>query len=440
MTITQLTIEDVRCFANCQRFDIRPLTFLVGENSTGKTTALACFSVLSNFLKSGVVDFNSQPYSMGIFREIVRRSRPMGETFALGFTLKDRKENLKFTVQFCEKESGIEPAVKSVAVTFRDGEIVFESRDDIEFGMEYGSYDEQRNEHRIHVSRNYWGVGSVFSLLSVLSVPIGEDNPKERELLANFLGRKGEKEKAFPRWSIMDSISTFSTAPVRSRPKRTYDATREFDDPEGSDVPMRLMRIEATRKDEWESLQKQLVSFGRNSGLFQGINIKNHGRSLGSPFQLNVKVRGPNSNIADVGYGVSQVLPILVHVLSKFASRRGVFGRSETSFYLLQQPEVHLHPKAQAELTSLLAQLANKGRQAFILETHSDNMIDRARIEVMKGNIKKEDVSLIYLEPKQKVVQVHNIAFDDMGNLTGAPPHYRDFFLHEASRLMGFED
>jgi predicted ATPase len=155
---------------------------------------------------------------------------------------------------------------------------------------------------------------------------------------------------------------------------------------------------------------------------------------LGAPFQLQVKVRGPKANIVDVGYGVSQILPILVQILSPNVSRH------EMSFSLLQQPEVHLHPKAQAEFSSLLARLANKGDRSFIVETHSDYMISRARIDIIGGNIRPEDVSLIYFEPKGNVVRVHNIGFDDMANLIGAPTNYRDFFLKESKRLMGFED
>lgn len=45
MSITQFTMEEVRCFAGCQQFEIQPLTFLAGENSTGKTTALGGPSV-----------------------------------------------------------------------------------------------------------------------------------------------------------------------------------------------------------------------------------------------------------------------------------------------------------------------------------------------------------------------------------------------------------
>ena len=63
------------------------------------------------------------------------------------------------------------------------------------------------------------------------------------------------------------------------------------------------------------SLESKLVEFGKRSGLFQNIEVKNLGGSMGNPFQLKVKVRGPNSNIVDVGYGVSQILPILVYIL-----------------------------------------------------------------------------------------------------------------------------
>ena len=80
MSITQFTMEEVRCFRERQTLEIRPLTFLVGENSTGKTTALACFHVLANYLRGMGVDFNgkpsnSHPYSMGTFKDIVRNSK-----------------------------------------------------------------------------------------------------------------------------------------------------------------------------------------------------------------------------------------------------------------------------------------------------------------------------------------------------------------------------
>ena len=435
MSIIRFTMEDVRCFAERQEFNIRPLTFLVGENSTGKTTALGCFQILANYLRGEAIDFNVDPYSMGIFKDIVRNSRKTEKVFTLGFTLKDKNEDVEWTVEFTEKKGGLEPVAKSVTVKFTDGEIVLSDEDELEPFMRLASFDEKRNWYHIHVNSAILGVSPTFLFLDVFT-RMSEGQSEGKSALVKYIERKMEKSgrSEYQLWTIWNTISVFSTSPTRSRPKRTYDPMRIFNDPEGSDVPMLLMRIEATEKERWEALKAQLIRFGKSSDLFQNIEIKNLGRSLGAPFQLKFKVRGPSSNITDVGYGVSQILPILVHILDPNISGHQII------LSLLQQPEVHLHPRAQAELSSLLAKSASNGQRTFIIETHSDYMIDRARIEIRKGNIRPEDVSLIYLEPKRNVVKVHNISFDKMGNMEGVPPHYGEFFLKETNRLMGFED
>ena len=86
---------------------------------------------------------------------------------------------------------------------------------------------------------------------------------------------------------------------------------------------MHLMELKAFQKQNWEALKETLVKFGKLSGLFQSIDVKNP-EGPGGPFQLRVKVRGPNANIVDVGYGVSQVLPILQHILDHPISRRRI--------------------------------------------------------------------------------------------------------------------
>ncbi|MYA71723.1 AAA family ATPase [Candidatus Poribacteria bacterium] len=434
MSITQFTMEEVRCFSGCQTLEIRPLTFLVGENSTGKTTALACFHVLANYLRGGGVDFNADPYSMGIFKDIVRNSRPKAKTFKLGFTT----ETVKWTVEFSEKIDGIEPTVSLVKLKFSDGEIVFRVGGNAGGGppLSLVSFDKKHNYYEINCDADILKIFRSVSFFAFLL--FGSDGPLEgnaegKTALENYVKTLQNLQKGqYNLRGIGDHLSVFSTSPIRSRPKRTYDPTRESNDPEGSDVPMYLMRIEATEKRNWEALKTQLVEFGKTSGLFQNIEVKNLGRSLGAPFQLKFRVRGPNANIVDVGYGVSQILPILVHILGS--------NPHEMNFSLLQQPEVHLHPKAQAELSSLLARLANEGNRAFIVETHSDYMLDRARIEIIRGNIRPEDVSLIYFEPKGRIVKVHNISFDKMANMVGDPPHYGEFFLKESKRLLGFKD
>lgn len=440
MNVNQFTIEEVRCFADRQQFNIRPLTFLVGENSTGKTTALACFQVLADFIDKGVVDFNSQPYSLGVFDDIVRRSKKPEKEFVLGFTFEGERDSVEFVAEFVEKAEGLEPDISTVTIKFHNGVIVFENRDTSNGTTEGKSIEGEQETIRIKTKSSLFNVFPPFSFLGALASGRNDPQISEEMPLLEFLGSMNDENKGLFKLGVSGNSSAFSASPVRSRPKRTYDPTREFVDPEGSDVPLLLMRLAATSKAEWENLRQQLIDFGRASGLFERIEVRKLGPAAGAPFQLELKVRGPNSNIVDVGYGVSQVLPLLVRAMVSPLSLVGNEGHSATTYFLMQQPEVHLHPKAQAELSSLLVRLASQRVKSFIVETHSDYMIDRARIEIRRGNIRANDVSLIYLEPKNNVVQVHNITFDKTGNMRGVPPHFRDFFLLESDRLMGFED
>ena len=78
-----------------------------------------------------------------------------------------------------------------------------------------------------------------------------------------------------------------------------------------------------------------------------------------------------------MGYGISQALPIITEL----------FRKDGPSKLLLQQPEVHLHPSAQAALGSLFCRTAGRGRQV-IVETHSDHLIDRVRMDIRDSSSK----------------------------------------------------
>lgn len=193
---------------------------------------------------------------------------------------------------------------------------------------------------------------------------------------------------------------------------------------------MLMMRLDRTGDERWKPLHKSLSAFGRESGMFSDIRVRRLGKHMSDPFQMQVKARsGTPANIMDVGYGVSQSLPILVDINSH-----------RDSLFLLQQPEVHLHPRAQAELATVFADSVRNNGNNFMIETHSDHIVDRMRILVRLGKIPAEDVSILYFEPVKNAVQIHNIELDSDGNLDNPPPGYRDFFLRESDRLLGFED
>lgn len=224
------------------------------------------------------------------------------------------------------------------------------------------------------------------------------------------------------------SRRTFASAPVRTEPLRTYTPSEVTASSQGSHVPLEMAQRKTLEPDDWERAHTQLTQFGRRSGLFEDIDIRLLGKRDGDPFQIMVRFNGPQVNLVDVGYGVSQALPIVYQLQNA----------REYDAFLLQQPEVHLHPRAQAELGSLLARLSRQKQTAlYVVETHSDYIIDRVRIAVAEGRLDHKRVTIVYFERREHEVVPVNIYLNDQGELVDPPFGFRSFFLEEHSKLLG---
>lgn len=246
----------------------------------------------------------------------------------------------------------------------------------------------------------------------------------------------GDREQLKGLVGVFDALSAeqrpFASAPVRSKPRRTYDPSRPGRDPEGETIPMYLSTAFFEDKKSWKALKAALERFGREAGLFDEIAVKPLGKRGSEPFQMHVRkfggrAKGPLRNLIDVGYGVSQVLPVITEL----------FRDDTTPMFLLQQPEVHLHPSAQAALGSLFCEITGPGRQ-IVVETHSDHLLDRVRLDVRdrKTKLKPDDVSILFFERGDLDVRIHSLRLDAEGNVLGAPPSYRRFFLDETRRSL----
>ena len=363
---------------------------------------------------------------MGGFNDIVRSHREGGKRFKLGLTI---DEDLRCVTHWVESLGVFEPVIKSLDFQHSEGYVRWtksEKRSNRDF-------DIKANDKNFYLT-SYQGSESVLIELGEI---IFDEVGKEVDALQHFM----EENRIMERF-INPFFPLYSFAPVRARPKRTYDPISENENPEGDDVPMFLMRMKLQNREIWENLKENLEKFGKKAGLFQVIDIRKFGKTIADPFQIQVKVKGKRANIVDVGYGISQILPLLVRLFHREGRKRRMrhfleSGRDDR-YFLMQQPEVHLHPKAQAEFTSLLAGMAVNDGDRFIVETHSDYMIDRIRIEIMNGKIKPDDVALNYLEAdKSGKVTVHNIRFDEKANLENVPRGYRKFFSRETDRLIG---
>lgn len=444
----QITIKNFRCFRDEQTVRLAPLTLLVGENSTGKTSFMALIRALWDVVhQQKNPDFKKEPYDLGSFDEIAHHRGGRGgraATFEAGFEFTPKAEirkimgvgNEPYCFEATFRKKGTVPALERRRLSQKDAWIDFSlAQREVCFGTKRGAWKSHLSDKTLRfLGQSFDNRLSFFSVLWQLE--LGEDSHQW-----NALSDSPEPTGAdFKRIEKVISLELFHTpiyelyasAPVRSKPRRTYDPALPTRDSEGDYVPMYLSNLYFQHKKQWETLKDALKKFGQDAGLFDEISVKSFGKKETEPFQVQIRkagkrVKGPPRNLIDVGYGVSQVLPVITELL-----------RSDSpSLFLLQQPEVHLHPSAQAALGSLFCQIAGPERQ-LVIETHSDHLLNRVRMDVRdgEGNLKPEDVSILFFERRDLDVHIHSLEIDDEGNVLNAPPVYRQFFIDEMERSI----
>ncbi len=106
--------------------------------------------------------------------------------------------------------------------------------------------------------------------------------------------------------------------------------------------------------------------------------------------------------------------------------------KSPPQSVLLQQPEAHLHPLTQANLAQLMANSAHQ----FIVESHSDFIINRLSICIRKQWVDARDIGLLWREKTGVSVSIHEFRFDEDGNMLD---EYRELFNQETDDFLGVE-
>lgn len=156
---------------------------------------------------------------------------------------------------------------------------------------------------------------------------------------------------------------------------------------------------------------------------------------------LRIKTQNGDFSIADVGYGYSQVLPIITklwHTTYVIANNSGIMSRLrfrefDKNILLMEQPELHLHPAMQAKVADTLIRTINMTRQAdecatLIVETHSQAIINRIGRRIREGFISPDDVNVILFSKDQEYKNsiIKQISYSEQGQLKDWPYGFFD--------------
>ena len=464
--MNEVTVTNFRCFFEEQTARLAPVTILVGENSTGKSSFLALVRALWDIaFREQLPDFKEPPYDLGSFDEIAHYRGGRGGralTFEAGFSTgktdplrrpnpRARKMPNRYHFAFRRDGSGVIPDLRRIENGTVSAECRISKKGLVSLAVATANGKWTVTPHHLGTAERFtvspgWDTQRrdlpPLGYLIRTFQQVAHTEPDRLEPAEGTEQPPGEQDlKEIGRLHMPASWRfgrPFASAPVRSRPRRTYDPTQAIPDPEGEYVPMFLATVARKDSDSWQSLKRSIEAFGRSAGLFDEIEIKVLGGKTGGPFQVQVRKlgkrsKGPHRNVIDVGYGVNQVLPVVTELLRPKGPQ----------VFLLQQPEVHLHPSAQAALGGLFCQVAGTRRRQIIVETHSDHLIDRIRMDIRDGNtrLKSDDVSILYFQRRNLAVTIHSLGWDENGNLIAKrgriPPGYRKFFRTETRRSIG---
>jgi predicted ATPase len=148
---------------------------------------------------------------------------------------------------------------------------------------------------------------------------------------------------------------------------------------------------------------------------------------IGNLLQLTLKTRANDPVIrtsSDVGFGFTQIMPVIV---------QGVVSRADV--ICVEQPEIHLHPRLQAELTDFLIDTAKNNRNQWIIETHSELLVRRLQRRIREGSLDLDQVSVLYVDPiSSQSSRIMELRLDEAGEFIDEwPEGFFDEGFNEAT-------
>jgi hypothetical protein len=265
-----------------------------------------------------------------------------------------------------------------------------------------------------------------FSLIRTIGFNFDNDEEKSRDV-SLFTLTMGNLIKQF-----LEKIVYIG--PLRETPRRHYIYRGIPFEEVGSGGEM-VPDVLFNNPDLIEKINKEFSRFGINYN-FKLSPFWNDQTNICEVFSIDLieKFTGNSASIRDVGFGISQVLPIIMQSLLSVKGN-----------ILIEQPELHLHPALQAELGDLFIDSAlGEQKNTFIIETHSEHLILRIlrRIrETSEGELPDgiqkifpNDVAIIYAQPTREGSRIVHVPITEDGEFE--IPWPEGFFTERAKELF----
>jgi predicted ATPase len=432
--LTELRFENFKSWRDTGVMRMAPLTGFFGTNSSGKTAILQFLLMLKQTVESNdqsqVLNFgNEHTYvDLGTAANVIHKKQlPSSVRFSLtwnslhqGFPKGSGSimlhlatpEWIRLSVDLEFGDSDLSVKAMTYSYPVQDAEprwIGMKKQNSSYFLDSHGIQGYEQNQNALSAPMKMYGFsGGVF----------------EGELFySNNTSRRFEQCFA----------NLYYLGPIRDYPKRSYGWSGEKPQDVGRRGENTIAALLTARKQDPE-IEIKIAHWLKAMGLIDDFKV-----DLIAPeqrlYQASVRIApgGTYCPITDVGFGVSQILPVLV--LCYYVPKG--------STIIFEQPEIHLHPSAQQKLADVFIDVIKHRELQIIIESHSEHLLHRLQRRIAENGLtdagfEANQAALYFCQMGENgASQLTELALDEFGNIENWP---KDFFGDRMGDLLAMSD
>lgn len=443
--LTRISVENFKSFGDPVEVPLAPLTLVFGANSAGKSSVIQSLLLLKQSTEADRLITQGQIANLGSFNGLVHRHNDQPVTLGIAYgtlpawlpeagtpdpalereaewrfgqsisgagmlartTLRFGLYEMNFSASETQPQDQLDTPLEDAEGVFRgiaSGTLLYPfdarhiregSEKEVAQRLRGRENNAKRALKRLRESdldlltlrrRGILPTGEAVLPRSALAA-VGDD--REQGIVSSYTNRYAALAAGIASEvrALLDGVVYLG--PLRSAPQRFYDRTSASSTPgDGHHVAMYLFDNSAVLESVNEWMEQLEIPYALDA-----VPVKTSGSAnlVGDLIALALtdKRSGVSVTPADVGFGISQALPVIVETLAQ-----------RESIICVEQPETHLHPRLQARLADLLIESTQEGGRGnqMIVETHSEHLMLRVQRRIREGSLNPAQVSVVYVD------------------------------------------
>lgn len=450
--IHSISLRNFKSFKTLDKLELKPLTILVGKNSCGKSSIVQSLLLLKQSAYFQQSDdnliINGEYLQYSEFKELVYNMPPINQasiTFSLDIFNKGNTQKNTVEYTFAYKQHSSDPADKKIIISnlkLTDGV----TRETFEFKYNTKSYELECPQSYVKLlpklGENEVLSGKYYALFSGLypyavsywSSSKKESNEKNQLSYCYVPGAETQK----PIKTLVQAQDDFKDitylGPLRATPKRfyTYLTMPEYDlSSDGSNAAFVFWCEKNTSVRLFNgtyNLEEAVNMYLNMLGVVPIGEVKSIKKVI---YSVLFDIGGTNKKvpISDVGFGISQLLPIILRALLS----------KKNALTIFEQPEIHLHPNCQSRLADLFVDMINNDKQVLV-ETHSVELINKIRLLVLRNPELVDKINVYFIDQivdnGTRCSVAKKLTLDENGSFDDYPEGFCDESINIMQMLM----